>query len=332
MRVAQILSTGRYVPDKKISNAEMDVIVGQPVGDWLVKNVGIETRHVMAEDETTSDLATHAARQAIQRAGIAPEDLDLIILATDTPDYISPSTASVVQAKLGAVNAGAFDINCACAAWVTALDQGARYIATDPDYQYVLVVGGYGMTRFLDWQDKYTAPLFADGAGAVVLGVSDQPGFLATKLKAVGDYHDALGIYVGGALHPATAENVEELGPPQVKFIRKIPESFNIEHWTAMIHETLAKASLQVADVDWFLFTQVDLRAIEAMMEILGQPLSKTHWIMDKWGYTGSACIPMALDDMVTTGKGPKPGDLVVFAASGGGAAFAVSAWRWQME
>lgn len=329
MRFANILSTGRYVPKKVITNADLDAFLGEAVGDWLVKNVGIEQRHVMADDETTSDLAVYAARQAIERAEIQPEDLDLIILATDTPDYISPATSSVVQAKLGAINAGTFDINCACAAWVTALDQGARYIATDTDYNYILVVAGYGMSRYLDWHDKYTGTVFADGAGAVVLGASEKPGFLASKLKAFGEFHDALGIYTGGVNRPATLETVKADGPPTVRFVRKFPNTFNIDYWPGMIRDSLKKADLSVADVDWFLFTQINLPSIEAMMDILEQPMSKTHWIMDKWGYTGSACIPMALDDLVVEGKGPKLGDTIVFCASGGGISFAVSVWQW---
>src|SRR5690606_27102470 len=183
-----------------------------------VKNVGIRERHVMAEDEATSDLAVAASRQALERAGIDALDLDLILVSTDTPDYISPATASVVQAKLGAKNAGTYDLNCACAAWVTGLDSASRYIATDPEYNRILVVGAYGMTRFLDWSDKYTATLFADGAGAVVLAAGDEPGFLAGSLLASGEYHDALGIYTGGTFRPATAQIVGALGKPRVEF------------------------------------------------------------------------------------------------------------------
>ena len=329
MRHARIVATGAYAPEKVITNKEIEAILGEDVDQWLVDNVGIRERRVMADDQTTSDLVVEAAKQALARAGVTAADLDLIILATDTPDYLSPATAAVVQAKLGAVNAGVYDINTACAAWVTALDMAARYIATDPDYRYILVAGGYGMTRFLDWQDKYTATLFADGAGVVLLAPSEEPGFLSGKLKAVGDYHDALGVYTGGALRPANQANLEVYGRPRVQFVRKFPKTFNTDHWPVLIRETLAKAGLSVSDVDWFLFTQLNLRTIEQMMDILEQPLEKTHWVMDKYGYTGSACIPMALNDLVESGRGPKNGDLVVFCASGGGISFAVSAWRW---
>ncbi len=201
-RYAQILATGRYVPERVMTNAEFEPLVGKPVDQWLVEKVGIRERHVMADDQATSDLIVPACRQALERAGLEPADVDLIVVATDTPDYISPATASVVQAKLGADQAGTYDVNCACAAWVTGLDAAARMIATDPDVNRVLVAGAYGMTKFLDWHDIYTATLFADGAGAVVLGAGAEPGFVAGKLVGAGDYHDALGIYSGRHLPP----------------------------------------------------------------------------------------------------------------------------------
>ena len=327
--IAQILSTGSYVPERVITNAEMDVMLGEPVSDWLVENVGIRQRHVMAEDQTTSDLIVAASQKALDRAGVSAGDLDLIIVSTDTPDYLSPGTSVVVQSKLGADKAGAYDVNSACAGWVTALDQGARYLATEPGFRYVLVAGGYGMTRFLNWSDKKTATLFADGAGAALLGVGEKPGFLASNFMARGDFHDALGIYTGGAYRPCTPQNLETYGPPHVEFVRKFPKTFNTEYWPKLIKGALQKVDLTVDDVDLFLFTQLNLRTIEAMMDLLGQPMEKTHWVMDKWGYTGSPCVVMALDDAIQQGRGPKPGQIVLFCASGGGITMAASVWRW---
>ncbi|MEW5959732.1 MAG: ketoacyl-ACP synthase III, partial [Chloroflexota bacterium] len=258
-----------------------------------------------------------------------PDDLNLIIVATDTPDYISPATASAVQAKLGAAKAGTYDINCACAAWVTGLDMAARYIATDSEYEHILVIGAYGMTRFLDWTDKYTCTLFADGAAAAVISAGTEPGFMAGKLLADGQYHDALGIYTGGVFRPATPENIGRDGKPRVQFVRKFPATFNVEHWPPLLQATLAKVGMTFDEVDFYLFTQLNLRTIEETMKIIGQPMAKTHWIMDKWGYLGSACIPAALDDALERGLGPKPGDTVVFCASGGGMAMAATVWRW---
>ena len=330
MRYAQIVGTGRYIPERVITNADLNEMLGENVGDWLVENVGIEERHVMADDETTSDMIVVASRQAMERVGVVPADLNLIIVATDTPDYISPATASAVQAKLGARNAGTYDINCACAAWVTGVDVAARYIATDPDYRYILVAGGYGMTKFLDWTDKYTCTLFADGAGVAVVAVGDAPGFLSGKLVAAGEYHDALGIYTGGTYRPATPEVVAELGKPAVRFVKKFPATFNSDNWPPLVREVVRKADLTLDEVDFFLFTQLNLRTIEYVMGNLGQPMSKTYWIMNKWGYLGAACIPAALDDALEQGKGPHRGDNVVFCATGGGMAMAATVWRWK--
>lgn len=338
MRYAQIIGTGHYVPERVMTNADFDRLLGEPVGDWLEENVGIRERHLMADDQVTSDLATAAGRVALDRAGLQPSDLDRIIVATDTPDYLSPATAAVVQAKLGASRAGAFDVNSACAGWVTALDVAAKTIVTEPEERFILVIGAYGMSRFLDWTDKKTVTLFADGAGAVVVGADSRPGWLATVTAAAGEYHDALGIYTGGTYRPATAANVAAYGPPRVQFVRKFPATFNTERWPLLIERLLAKAStatgtrLRPDDVDRYYFTQVNLHTIETTMAALGQPLAKTHWIMDRWGYTGSACIPMALADAITQGKGPEPGSLVLFCASGGGITMAASLWRWKVK
>jgi 3-oxoacyl-[acyl-carrier-protein] synthase III len=329
-RYAQIVGTGRYLPCRVVGNDELDARLGEPVGEWLERNVGIRRRHVMAADETTSDLAAAAGRQALDRAGIGAEDVDLLIVATDTPDQLSPATASVVQAKLGAANAGVFDLNSACAAWVTGLDVAARYIATDPGYEHVLVIGAYGMTRFLDWDDKHTATIFADGAGAVVLRAADQPGVLPGVLRADGTWHDALGIFTGGAARPATAEAVASGGQPRVAFARKIPASFNLDHWPGLVREVVAKAGLGLDDVALYLFTQLNLRTIEAVMAELGQPLTRTHWTMDRYGYTGSACLPITLDHAAEQGR-LRTGDHVVLCASGGGVAMAASVLRWTL-
>lgn len=328
-RFANILSTGCYVPERIVPNSVFDERFGEPVTDWLIANVGIRERHYMAETETTSDMVTAAAREALQRANLDATDLDLIIVATDTPDYLSPATASVVQSKLAAHNAGTFDINSACAGWVTALNQGAMSIAADGDFKHVLVAGGYGMSKFLDPMDKNTATLFADGAGAVILKAGEQPGFLGGKMRAMGDFHDGMGVYTGGTFRPCTPENLAQFGAPKVQFIRRFPKTFNTEHWPALIHAALDKANVTAEQVDWFVFTQINLRTIEAVMGILEQPLTKTHWVMDKWGYTGSACIPMALHDLAVNRRGIEPGQTVLLCASGGGISMAASVWKW---
>jgi 3-oxoacyl-[acyl-carrier-protein] synthase-3 len=331
-RHAQILSTGSYVPERVVTNAEIDEILGESTSEWLIKNVGIRERRWMSPEQTTSDLIVEASRKALDRAGISPEQLDMIIVSTDTPDYLSPGTSVVVQHKLGATEAGCYDVNSACAGWVTALDQGARYLMTEPEADYVLVTGGYGMSRFLNFDDKTTANLFADGAGVAVLGVGDEPGFLASNFLAKGEYHDALGIYSGAAYRPSTPENYAKYGKPVVEFVKKFPKTFNTEHWPKLMQGALDKADLSFDDVDLFLMTQLNLRTIEYMMELLDQPIEKTHWVMHKWGYTGSPCVVMALDDAINQGRGPEPGDVVLFCASGGGISMAASVWQWTVD
>ncbi len=329
MRNVQILSTGSYVPERIVTNAEVDALMGASTSEWLLANVGIKERRWMSSDQVTSDLIVEASQKALTRAGIRAADLDLIIVSTDTPDYLSPSTSVVVQYKLGAEKAGCYDVNSACAGWVTALDQGARYLATEATMKYILVAGGYGMSRFLDFKDKKTANLFADGAGAVVLGVGEEKGFLGSNLLAVGSFHDALGIYSGGTFRPCTPENINQFGAPKVEFVKKFPKTFNTEYWPKLMQGALDKADLTFDDIDHYYFTQLNLRTIEFMMDLLKQPLEKAHWVMDKWGYTGSPCVVMALDDSLTQGRGPKVGDAILFCASGGGITMAASVWRW---
>jgi 3-oxoacyl-[acyl-carrier-protein] synthase-3 len=329
-RNVKILATGSHVPERVVTNAEVDALLGESTTEWLIANVGIRERHWMAPGETTSDLITEASKNALEKAGLKASDLDLIIVSTDTPDYLSPSTSIVVQYKLGATKAGCYDVNSACAGWVMALDQGARYLMTERSMKYILVAGGYGMSRFLDFNDKKTANLFADGAGAVVLGVSEQPGFISSNFLAVGEFHDALGIYTGGAFRPCTRGNLETYGPPKVEFVRKFPKTFNTEYWPKLMQGALDKGGLTYDEVDQYYFTQLNLRTIEYMMTLIKQPIEKTHWVMDKWGYTGSPCVAMALDDAIAQGKGPKDGEVILFCASGGGITMASSVWRWR--
>ena len=324
MRNARITSTGCAVPTKSLPNAYFDQLLGQPVSEWLVKHTGIEHRFHMEDGQVTSDLATQAAKQALARAKKSAAEVDLIILATDTPDHLSPATSVVVQHKLGATRAIAFDVNCACAGFVTALETATKFLQADARVRTVLVIGAYGMSRFLDWKDKTTCTLFADGAGAVVLEAGEGDGWLGSQLYTDGSYADALGIYRGGTLHPMRPGDE----PPVVKFVRKFPASYNIEHWPRLLRSVSDQTRVPLADVRLFVFTQLNLRVIEGVMDAIGQPMSRAHWIMNKWGYTGSACIPMTLHDAIEAGK-LAPGDVVAFCASGGGVSMAASFFRW---
>ncbi len=327
-RYAVIAGTGSYVPERVLTNADLSQMLGEDIDEFVSQIVGIKQRHIAAENESSADLAYQAALKALSSAAVAPSELDLIVLATDTPEYISPATSVVVQHRLGAASAGTFDINCACAGFVTALDTASKFITADENYNTVLVIGVYAMSKYIDWKDKKTCTIFADGAGAVVLKSSNRPGILSSKLVADGKYHDYMGILAGGTRMPIDERVLSEGRYNHVRFLQRYPPEVNIEGWPRIVRDVLDRAGYSLEDVDLFLFTQVNLSSIKAVMERLELPLTRTHTIMQKWGYTGSACIPMVLDDAVCTGR-VKDGDLIVLCASGGGLNMAAATLRW---
>jgi 3-oxoacyl-[acyl-carrier-protein] synthase-3 len=329
MRHAKIIGTGSHVPEKVLTNDDLSRLVGEDINEFVSNILGIRERHICSEDESAADLATEAARKALDDAGIAAEDLDLIVLATDTPEYISPATSVVVQYRLGAKNAGTFDLNCACAGFVTALDTASKYIIADAAYKNVLVIGAYAISKYVDWTEKKTATMFADGAGAVVLqATEEETGFLASRLIAEGSFFDHMGIYAGGTKMPITEEVLREGVWPKLRFAKKYPAEVNNEGWPAIVREVLGKCGLTLETVALLLFTQVNLSTIKEVMSRLELPMERTHTIMDKWGYTGSACIPMVLDDAIRAGK-LKRGDIFIMCASGGGLNMACAAFRF---
>lgn len=326
-RFGRIIGTGHYAPEKVMKNAEFSAILGEDIEEFVGGKLNIFERRIMAEDESPATMAVQAAHSALEHAGCKAEDLDLLIIATDTPETLSPATSSKVQHLLGAKNAGTFDVNCACAAFVTGVDIAAKYISSDEQYEHIMVVATYGMTRFLDFHDRYTATIFADGAGAVLLQAQEKPGFLSSKLIADGSFHDFMGIYAGGGLNPITPERIER-GEHQVRFVKKFPEDTNASHWPELVTEILAKIGKTPDDIDFVLFTQINIGTIQEVMDKLGLPWEKTHTIMDHYGYTGSACIPMALDEVVRANR-IQDGDLVVLVGSGGGYAMGAVAFNW---
>ena len=330
MRNAKIIGTGVSVPEKVLTNDDLSEMLGEDIREFVVNNLGIEERHVLSGDESAADIAAQAAENALKNAGISAEDLDLIIVATDTPEYLSPGTSVVVQHRIGAKRAGTFDTNCACAGFVTAFDTACKYIIADAQYKNILVIGVYAMTKFLDWTEKKTATIFADGAGAIVLQADEtgEHGELASKLEAMGEYNDYLGIFAGGSKTPITQEVLDAGYYNKVRFAKRTPPEINFVGWQRIVKELLGKVDLSLEDVDLFLWTQVNLSTIKEVMKALDQPFAKTHTIMQKWGYTGSACIPMVLHDAIEAGK-LKRGDTVVFCASGGGINIAAMVFRY---
>ncbi|GAB6281978.1 MAG: ketoacyl-ACP synthase III [Ignavibacterium sp.] len=328
MQNAKIIGSGSYVPERVIPNKYFNEIFGEDVDTWLVENLNIKERHWCNEEQSTSDLCVEAAKKAMKNAQIKTKDIDLIIVATDTPDYISPSTASVVQHKLNAKNAGTFDINSACAGFVTAITVGGNFLRADNDINYVLVIGAYAMSKYLNLQDKKTANLFADGAGAVILGKTNKmkEGYIISNFHTEGQYHDWMGIYAGGTKYPISFDALEKK-EHLLKFVNKFPKELNPIVWTKMIKKICKRSNILPKDINHYFFTQLNINSIYETMDNLKIERNRAHTIMDKYAYTGSACIPMALDDANKLGK-IKKGDLVLFMGSGGGLAFAVSIWK----
>ncbi len=330
MRNALIASVAAYAPERRIDNLYFNELLGEDVDTWLRENVQIHERRWCGPDESTADLCEQAARIALDRAGLGAADLDLIVLSTDTPEFISPSTASVLQHRLGAHRAGTFDINTACAGFVTALDIGAKYIRADEHYRHILVLGGYAMSKYLNPLDKKTVTLFGDGAGAVVLRAAenDAPnrGFLASELRTKGEYHGWMGIYAGGT-HTPVSPDVLAHHEHQLQFVQKFPKELNPETWADMANTLCRRLGVEPLDVQHYFITQININSIRETLDRLGVPHDRATTVMHQYGYTGSACIPMALNEAWENGR-VKPGDLCFFIGSGGGLAFASAAFR----
>lgn len=330
-RYGTIIGTGRYVPEAVYSNDMLKERVGAinpdlaKVVDTFEDSSGIRARRLAPRDWAASDIAVRAAQAALKKAGITPEQVDMILLGTDTPDYITPATSTVVQHKLGAVNAGTYDIGCACASFPTGIATASGLLATNPWMKYVLVIGVYMMSKLADPSDVVSF-FYSDGAGAAVLAAADKPGFLSSAYLADGTYHQYWGLYAGGTYEPASVEAVQA-GRTHVRLLQRYPPDINHVNWPKIARLLAERGGFGIQDIDLLIFTQVRLPSIKLVMEDLGLPLEKTHWIMEEWGYTGSACIGMCLDDAIEKGK-IKSGDLVALVGSGVGYNYAGAALR----
>ncbi|MDP2313585.1 MAG: ketoacyl-ACP synthase III [Pseudomonadota bacterium] len=327
-RRATITGTGMYAPERVVPNAFFDARYQRDISTFLREQRNIHERRWMAPEQCTSDLVVPAARDAMAAAGVTAEDLDLIVVSTDTPDYLSPSTASVVSFKLGATRAGTFDINTACAGFVTALDLADKYIRADEQYQTILVVGAYAMSKWLNLDDYKIATLFADGAGAaVVRATTSGRGFGASHLWTAGQYHDHMGIYAGGSKTPLDA-GVLARNEHLLAFPKRIPPETNGIHWPRIAGIVLDRVGKKPADVTHWFLTQFNVQSIYETLDALGVPRARAHLVMDRYGYTGSASIGMCVADAVTAGK-VRDGDLCVFIGSGGGMSMASLVLEW---
>lgn len=332
MTYANIVSTGSYLPEIEITNDALRAKFKDSSPEFVDKmeaSTGILSRWYAPSDWAASDLALRAAQQALDRAGKSAEDVDLIILGTDSPDYITPATSVVLQAKLGAKNAGTFDVACACASFPTAISNAAGLMATNPGLKTVLVVAVYQMHKLSAENDPMLF-FYGDGAGAAVLEHGEEKGFISAAFQADGTYAQKWLIQAGGTVEPATEEAVRE-GRTTVKMIDRYPPEINNEGWPRLVRRVAENGGFAVSDIDFVIFTQVRKPTIELVMKSLDLPMEKTHMIMERWGYTGSACIPMAFHDALQKKK-IKPGDLVVMVGSGVGYNQAAAAFRMPLQ
>lgn len=317
---AKIIGTGSYLPAKTLTNFDLEKIV-DTTDEWIVSRSGIHERHIAAEGEMASDLALQASLRAIEMAGIAAAEIDLIIVATTSPDKMFPSTACILQDKLGIKNGGAaFDMQAVCGGFVYALNTADLYIRGG-QAKTVLVVGAEVMSRMLDWTDRTTCVLFGDGAGAVILQASDAPGILAAKLHSDGQHHALL--RADGAIN-----NGVVAGNPFIKMEGQAVFKFAVTVLSRVVDEVLNEAGLTGTDIDWLVPHQANIRIIEATGKKLGLSLDKVVVTVAKHGNTSSASIPLALDVAVRDGR-IKSGQNVLLEAIGGGFTWGAVLLRW---
>ncbi|TXH68783.1 MAG: ketoacyl-ACP synthase III [Thiothrix sp.] len=311
MNHARIIGTGSYLPPRIVTNRELEASVDTN-DEWIVERTGIRQRHV-ADTETACDLAEVAARRALEMAGKRPEDIDLIVMGTSTPDLVFPSTACLLQGRLGISTGAAFDVNAACSGFIYALGVAHNFMKAGTS-KCALVVGSEVMTRILDWNDRTTCVLFGDGAGAVVLEASAEPGILSTHLHSDGKYEHLLNVSAG------ISRNHHLLRETGAFLQMKGNEVFKMAVNTLgrIVDETLEANQLTKADVDWLVPHQANIRIIQATAKKLSMPMERVVVTVGEHGNTSSASIPLALDAAIRDGRIQR-GDMLLLEAFGGG-------------
>jgi len=318
-----IVGIGSYVPPREMSNDDWAQIV-ETSDEWITTKTGMKKRRIADPDISTSDLAVEACKIAIEDAGLKTSDIDLLILATSSPDVPLSSTAGIVQDKLGCTECAAFDINAVCAGWVHALDVGSRYAGT-PGYENVLVVGSEIYSRILNWEDRATCVLFGDGAGAAVISeVEGDRGVLGSWLMSDGSGSSVIEIPAGGVRTPIPSEGFVD-GMQYFHMDGRAVWNFAIEAFPEAVRMVLEKVGRTLDEVDLIIPHQANINIIEAGMENLGLPMSKTFTNLHKYGNTAGASVPIALREAIDEGV-VGPGSLVVTAAFGGGLAWGANA------
>lgn len=323
---ARIVGTGSYLPERVITNAELERMV-ETSDQWIVERTGIRERRIAAPSEATSDLAVVAATRALESAGVRAPDVDVVLVATATPDMLFPATACLVQARLGATRAFAFDLSAACTGFLYGLSVADQYIRSGTA-RTVLVIGAEVLSRVMDWTDRTTCILFGDGAGAAVLRAEQgERGILSTHIHADGALWDFIHIPGGGSRHPPSEDTLNR----RLQFLRmKGSETFKVavRNLEETAWEALKANGLSVADVQWFIPHQANRRIIEAVGARVGLAPDRVITNLERVGNTSAASIPIALDELVRAGR-VSPGHVLLFAAFGAGLTWGSAIVRW---
>jgi len=310
MIYSRIAGTGSYLPERVMTNAEF-AARGLDTNDaWIRERTGIERRHIAEKSQASSDLALHASQRALQAAGVRADELDLIVVATSTPDYVFPSTACLLQSKLGVKGSAAFDVQAVCSGFVYGLATADSFVKTRMAKK-ALVVGAEVFSRILDWNDRGTCVLFGDGAGAVVLVSSEKPGVHASVLRADGSHAGMLSVpgnVCGGAI----------VGSPFLQMNGQAVFKFAVKVLEESARETVAAADMKLSDIDWLIPHQANVRILDATARKLGLPSEKLVVTVDHHGNTSAASVPLALDEYVRAGR-IKPGQRLLLQGVGGG-------------
>jgi len=323
---SRITGTGSFAPKKIITNQDLEKLVDTS-DEWITERTGIKERRIAEKGQNTSDLAYEAGKKALKAAGLTAQELDLILVATMTPDTILPSMGCVLQNKLGAKNAAAFDIAAACSGFIYGLSIADAFIKAGA-YKNILLVGAEVLSRFTDWEDRTTCVLFGDGAGAVVIQRhTGKRGILSTHLHSDGSLGDLLHVPAGGAQHPASHDTIRK----RMHFIKmKGNETFKaaVRALEGVVQEALEHNKVKPEEIDLLVPHQANLRIIQAMAQRLNMPMEKVVLTLPKYGNTSAASIPMALDEAVRDGR-VKENHLLLFEAFGGGLTWASALVRW---
>jgi len=323
---ARITGTGSFAPKKVMTNQDLEKLI-DTTDEWIIERTGIKERRIAEKGQTTSDLAYEASKRAIKAAGIGVEDIDLILVATMTPDTILPCLGCVLQEKLGAKKAAAFDISAACSGFIFGMSLASAYIKSEM-YKNILLVGAEVLSRYTDWDDRATCILFGDGAGAAVIQRHmGKRGILSTHIHSDGSQGNLIHVPGGGAQHMATHETIHK----RMHFIKmKGNETFKaaVRALESVAQEALEYNKIKAEEIDFLVPHQANLRIIQAMAQRLNMPMEKVVLTLPKYGNTSAASIPMALDEAVRGGK-IKENHLILFEAFGGGLTWASSLVRW---